>query len=81
MAERVADLAALDARLLEAARSGDAAALADGYRLAAQHVAAGGNPDAAGFFLTQAYVWALVAGEAATALGLAQALRAQGRLD
>jgi hypothetical protein len=81
MAETAADLAALDARLQAAARAGDAVALARDYRCAADHAARDGKEDAAGFYLTHAYVWALVAGDAAGAASLARDLRRQGRLD
>ena len=70
--------ALLDARLRAAARAGDAGSLARGYGLAAEHAA---GPDEAGFFLTQAYVWALVAGDGPAAEKLAAALRREGRLD
>lgn len=72
------DAAALDARLQEAARAGDAGTLATIYRCAAQSTE---RPDEAGFLLTHAYVWALVAGDAPTAEALALALRREGRLD
>ena len=81
MAETAAHLAALDARLQVAAKAGDAVALARDYRCAADHAARDGNEDAAGFYLTHAYVWALVAGDAAGAASLARDLRRQGRLD
>ena len=73
--------ASLDARLQRAARGGDARALAEGYGLAAQRAERAGRADEAGFFLTHAYVWALVAGDRSTARSLARALRLQGRLD
>jgi hypothetical protein len=73
--------ASLDARLQRAARGGDARALAEGYGLAAQRAERAGRADEAGFFLTHAYVWALVVGEAPLAERLAAALRRQGRLD
>lgn len=70
--------ATLEARLQAAARAGDAGTLAQGYRLAAERT---DRPDEAGFFLTQAYVWALVAGDGPAAESLAAALRRDGRLD
>lgn len=75
------DRQGLDARLRAAARVADAAAMAQGYGLAAERAERAGRTDEAGFFLTQAYVWALVAGDTPTALRLAQSLRRQGRLD
>ncbi len=75
-----ADRAALDARLREAARAGDAPTLCRGYRCAADRAAASGRLDEAGYFLTHAYVWALVGGHGPEADELAQALRRQGRL-
>jgi len=77
-ADPVDDRAALDARLQEAARAGDAGSLASLYRRAA---ASTEQPDEAGFFLTHAYVWALVAGDAPAAASIAAALRRNGRLD
>ncbi len=81
MAEPATDAAGLDARLRAAAQAGDAAMLAHGYRQAADRATGAGAADAAGFFLTHAYVWALVAGDAAMAEALAARLRRQGRLD
>lgn len=75
------EVATLDARLQEAARAGDTGALAQAYRHAAEIAAEDRNPDAAGFFLTHAYVWALVAGDEPGARTMEQALRRQGRLD
>lgn len=79
--ERPADPEALDQALEVAASQGDAAALAEGYELAAALAAAEGADPAAHFFRTHAYVWALVAGDARMAEDLAQALRRDGRLD
>ncbi len=59
--------AALDARLLAAHAAGDAAALAALYAEAGDRAEARGAVDAACFFLTQAYVFALEAGHAAAA--------------
>jgi hypothetical protein len=72
------DAAALDAWLQAAARDGDASTLAAVYQRAAHRAE---RPDEAGFFLTHAYVWALVAGDARAAESLADALRRDGRLD
>ena len=72
------DPATLDARLQEAGRAGDAGTLAQGYGLAAERAR---RPTEAAFFLTQAYVWALVAGDGPAAARLAAALRRDGRLD
>jgi hypothetical protein len=77
-AEPKEDNAALEARLQAAARAGDAGTLARGYVLAAERA---DRPDEAGFFLTHAYVWALVAGDGPAAERLAAALRRDGRLD
>ena len=49
----------LDARLLAAHDRGDGAALVRLYTEAADHAA---DPNAAGFFLTQAWIWALDTG-------------------
>ncbi len=80
-AEPPVDRQALDARLQAAARAGDAPALVEGYRLAADLATRASRPDEAGFFLTHAYVWALVAGDQRSAEVLAAALRRAGRLD
>lgn len=66
----------LDATLLTAHAAGDCAALVSLYEKAARQA---DNPDAAGFFLTQAYVFALEAGDARADI-IAQALRDRGRL-
>ena len=57
--------AALDSALLEAHAAGDAGALAALYRRAADLAEARGERDAGCFFLTQAWVFALDAGDAA----------------
>jgi hypothetical protein len=80
-AEPSVDRQALDARLQAAARADDAPALVEGYRLAADLAVRARHPDEAGFFLTHAYVWALVAGDDSSAEALASALRRAGRLD
>lgn len=80
-AEPPVDREALDARLHAAAANGDAASLTKGYRQAAAMAEAAGAADAAAFFRTHAYVWALVAGDGQAAEALAQALRREGRLD
>ena len=56
--------AALDAALLEAHAGGDVAALAALYRRAADLAEGEGEDDACCFFLTQAWVFALDAGDA-----------------
>lgn len=70
----------VDEALRAAARDGDAQALMNAYETAADLASADGNADAAAFFLTHAYVWALVAG-AGAADRLATRLQALGRLD
>ncbi|MFD2856379.1 hypothetical protein [Seohaeicola zhoushanensis] len=65
----------LNDRLLAAHEAGDRAALVALYTEAAE---ASADPDAAGFFLTHAYVWALELGHPAVAT-LRARLRAQGR--
>lgn len=80
-AEPQVETVALDTRLRRAASCGDARDLALAYRLAAERADEAGRPDEAGFFLTHAYVWALVAGETPRAEQFARALRHQGRLD
>jgi len=65
----------LDAALLAAHDRGDTGALIGLYHQAAD---ATGDPDKAGFFLTQAYVFALEAGDA-RATTLRQALIDAGR--
>ncbi len=65
----------LQHRLLAAHAAGDPAALIPLYREAAQTAQ---NADAAGFFLTHAYVFALEAGHP-DAPGLREDLIAQGR--
>lgn len=54
---------ALDAALLAAHAAGDGAALARLYTQAGDAAEASGAVDAACFFLTQAYVFALAAGD------------------
>jgi hypothetical protein len=81
MGEATIDPAGLDKELRQAARDGDTLALARGYATAAGMADAQGDPDAAGFYRTHAYVWALVAGDDGAAKRLAQALRQAGRLD
>lgn len=55
-------MSALDAALLAAHASGDYAALVDLYTKAADEAETSGDIDAACFFLTHAYVFALEAG-------------------
>ena len=59
------DRAALDAALLEAHAEGDAGRLALLYAQAADAEEAGGDIEAACFYLTHAYVFALEKGSAA----------------
>jgi hypothetical protein len=73
--EGLGELAALDAALLAAHTAGDEAALMRLYTLAAE---AAGEIDAACFFLTQAYVFALATG-APEAGALHARLLARGR--
>ena len=58
----MSDRAALDAALLKAHEAGDAARLQALYTEAADSEEAGGNIEAACFYLTHAYVFALEAG-------------------
>lgn len=68
-------MADLDTRLLAAHAAGDLAALITLYTAAADQAA---TPAAAGFYLTQAYIFALDAGSPA-AETLCSRLRAMGR--
>jgi hypothetical protein len=68
-------MSALDAALLAAHDNGDRAALIRLYSEAAESTA---DPDAAGFYLTHAYVFALEAG-APEAEALHARLKAEGR--
>ncbi|RBI87117.1 hypothetical protein DRV85_03045 [Rhodosalinus halophilus] len=68
-------VSALDAALLEAHAAGDRAAL---IRLYAQAAEAADDGEAAGFYLTHAYVFALEAG-APEAAALHARLKAEGR--
>jgi len=70
----------LDRALQAAVRAGDAGTLARGYVAAANLALADGQEPAAAFFLTHAYVWALVAGDEAAA-PIAARLHDMGRLD
>lgn len=72
------DRAALDAALIAAHEAGDQARLVALYREAADRAAAVGETDAACFYLTQAYVFALAAG-AREAGALHARLLAHGR--
>ena len=72
------DAGRLHERILAAHAAGDAATLAGLYRQAAARADRRGGDDAAAFFLTQAYVFALEAGTAAAA-ELRAALVARGR--
>lgn len=73
-----ADRAALDAALLAAHAAADQPALVRLYGRAAERAEAAGEIDAACFYLTHAYVYALAAG-AAEADALHDRLRAYGR--
>ncbi|MCB1387204.1 MAG: hypothetical protein KDJ80_14805 [Nitratireductor sp.] len=68
----------LDAALVAAHEADDKAALVRLYRQAGEASEAGGNIDAACFFYTQAYVFALESGDPARAALLAK-LAAHGR--
>lgn len=57
--------AGLDARLIAAHRAGDLPLLVKLYREAAEGAAAGGDAEAAAFFRTHAYVFALECGDPA----------------
>ena len=72
------DRAALDAALISAHEEGDHARLVALYREAADRAEAGGDADAACFYLTHAYVFSLVSG-AAEAETLHGRLLARGR--
>lgn len=72
------DVAGLDAALLAAHAAGDEAALARLYARAGDLAEAAGETDAACFFLTQAYVFALATG-AAGSEALHARLAAHGR--
>lgn len=71
--------AALDATLLAAHDEGDPARLSQLYERAADALTKAGDTDAACFFLTQAYVFALEAG-APQADELKRLLKARGRI-
>lgn len=73
------DRATLDAALIAAHEAGDPAMLAALYRKAAKTLERLGQVDAALFFFTQAYVFALDAG-LAEADDVGRILRANGRL-
>ncbi len=72
------DRAALDAALIAAHEVGDHVRLVALYAQAADRAEAAGEADACCFFLTQAYVFALVTG-AAEATALHARLLARGR--
>lgn len=72
-------LAALDAALLAAHAAGDGARLATLYGEAADALDGSGETDAACFYRTQAFVFALEAGSG-DAERYASALRREGRL-
>lgn len=73
------DRSALDAALIAAHEAGDPAMLAALYRKAAETLERVHQSEAALFFFTQAYVFALDAG-LAEADDVGRILRAQGRL-
>ena len=68
----------VDALIIDAHRCGDNAALVTLCAHAADRAEADGDPDAADFFLTQAYVYALEAGDK-RAGDLNARLKARGR--
>jgi len=70
---------ALDATLIAAHENGDAARLSELYERAANALMRAGDTDAACFFLTQAYVFALEAGAPKTD-ELKRRLQAHGRI-
>ena len=72
------DRAALDAALLDAHHRGDLGALVRLYDEAGTGAEAAGDPDAACFYWTHAYIFALEAGDPA-ALGLRDRLKGYGR--
>ena len=72
------ELAALDAKLIAAHAAGDGGSLVALYAEAADRAEATGDMDAACFYLTHAYVFALEAGDPA-ADALHRRLRAHGR--
>jgi hypothetical protein len=69
----------LDRKIVDAHSRGDANGLAHLYAGAAQRVAAEGDLDRAAFLFVNAYVWALDAGEEATAANAHRALLEMGR--
>ena len=71
-------LATLDRELLAAHAAGDTAELVRLYAAAAEASDAAGRPEAAGFYRTHAYVFALVLGDA-RADALHARLKADGR--
>ncbi|MBO6637200.1 MAG: hypothetical protein JJ920_04620 [Roseitalea sp.] len=73
------DRTALDASLVAAHEDGDPARLSALYERAANALTKAGDTDAACFFLTQAYVFALEAG-APRADDLKSRLKAHGRI-
>ncbi|MCR9124443.1 MAG: hypothetical protein NXH91_19450 [Phyllobacteriaceae bacterium] len=73
------DRAALDATLIAAHDEGDPARLSQLYERAADALTKTGDTDAACFFLTQAYVFALEAG-APEAEDFRRLLKARGRI-
>lgn len=74
------DRAQLDAALLAAHAEGDRARLVALYTVAGDQAEAGGDLDAACFYLTHAYVFALESGDA-RADALHARLKAHGRED
>jgi len=62
-----AETAALDARLITAHAGGDTDALVGLYAEAGHRAVRAGAPDAAAFYMTQAYVYALDRGDARAA--------------
>ncbi len=71
----------MDDRVLAAHRQGDLVDLARLYEIAADRRWAAGDTDAMCFFLTQAWVFALEAGDADLIVRLHNRLVAEGRND
>lgn len=77
-ADRARDRSQLDAHLIDAHRSGDLVRLVDLYSLAAERSETEGDIDAACFYLTHAYVFALQSDDP-RAEDLRAILKARGR--
>lgn len=74
------DLGALDARLQAQHRDNDLAGMALSYARGGDGFEAHGNSDAACFYWTQAWIYALDSGEAGLVRVLEERLAARGRL-